>query len=539
MADTKFIPEHRSVDAMLVDGATYQVPAYQRPYVWDCRGKTDRDSQVVRLWEDLWGFFSEDATKSREYFLGSVVVIERSRLTFEVIDGQQRLTSLILVLAAMSCFIKRLQSEPKRYDDRLIDFLEKARTRLDDRMYNQVGVQLIREPKVKIERSAAHAPYDVALAEAVACYPGPSTAPRPRHREVVERYFRNREYLRDRLEQHLTSDGFFGTASATLFNDFYVFLLQRVSIVQIRTSSEDTAFTVFEILNNRGMPLSNLDLLRNFVLQQLAKVDDTRQDEHERRWDGLENDGADDEFVARWVESYRGKALSASAFNETREVYKTFTDLPGSPPIAQLLDRLEADLAWYRAARQPEEYVEDLEMRARVLFLLHAGNARYLVNLMLALFRATGFDGRRRAEEADRPVRAVLAATQRYLTAVLLGRVRFSNAVTFDAINHLRRGDFDGAVSALSEASGREQVYVLVTSPIYDNTTAALFVATVSWLEEADAHTGGDAVGAWRLSVRASSLEHILPRGGSRWGWWSAAAGGRRGWQEPAEWEVR
>lgn len=55
-----------------------------------------------------------------------------------------------------------------------------------------------------------------------------------------------------------------------------MFLQTRVAIVLIKTTDFDTAYSIFEILNNRGLPLSNTDLFRNFVINRFAEQ--TRED---------------------------------------------------------------------------------------------------------------------------------------------------------------------------------------------------------------------------------------------------------------------
>ena len=100
-----FTPTHRSLDQIFEPGATYLVPAYQRPYSWESLGKSDQNNQVNRMWDDLWGFF-EESPPDKEYFLGSMVIIARGLRTSEVIDGQQRLTTVSLLFAAMRCFLR-------------------------------------------------------------------------------------------------------------------------------------------------------------------------------------------------------------------------------------------------------------------------------------------------------------------------------------------------------------------------------------------------------------------------------------------------
>lgn len=89
-----FTPSHKSLFSLFEPGTVYIIPSYQRPYSWQALGKSDRNSQVNQMWDDLWEFFEDEELEKKEYFLGSMVLIERERSQYEVIDGQQRLTTV-------------------------------------------------------------------------------------------------------------------------------------------------------------------------------------------------------------------------------------------------------------------------------------------------------------------------------------------------------------------------------------------------------------------------------------------------------------
>ena len=88
----------QSVEALLGSGRTkpFVIPEYQRPYAWT-------DEQVETLFEDLWEFTVSNGGTEREgsYFLGSIVSYENDNGEQEIIDGQQRITSLFLLLRAI------------------------------------------------------------------------------------------------------------------------------------------------------------------------------------------------------------------------------------------------------------------------------------------------------------------------------------------------------------------------------------------------------------------------------------------------------
>ncbi len=83
----------------------YVIPAYQRPYAWT-------EEEVVILFDDLYRFYSEE-DKTESYFLGTIVIVkEDNKPNSDVIDGQQRLTTLTILLAALAS-----QVSGKMHDD--------------------------------------------------------------------------------------------------------------------------------------------------------------------------------------------------------------------------------------------------------------------------------------------------------------------------------------------------------------------------------------------------------------------------------------
>ena len=100
----------QSVKQLLESGKNnpFVVPEYQRPYAWS-------DEQVETLFDDLWEFTATIGGTEREgtYFLGSIVSFENETKEQEIIDGQQRITSLFLLLRAI---YTKLQETPEKTD---------------------------------------------------------------------------------------------------------------------------------------------------------------------------------------------------------------------------------------------------------------------------------------------------------------------------------------------------------------------------------------------------------------------------------------
>ena len=94
MASSIEVNKKRVCD-FLAEGKEHKfvIPEYQRPYEWD-------QEQVDTLFDDLWEFSSSEKDESEDYFLGCIVFFENEG-EYEIIDGQQRLTSLFLFLRAI------------------------------------------------------------------------------------------------------------------------------------------------------------------------------------------------------------------------------------------------------------------------------------------------------------------------------------------------------------------------------------------------------------------------------------------------------
>ena len=99
-----FTPEHIVLSELFNVGINYIIPAYQRPYSWSARGKSDKDNQVNTMWSDLIEFFEKNKNNKNDYFMGSMVLVETEDIrTYEVVDGQQRLVTLALLLVSIKC----------------------------------------------------------------------------------------------------------------------------------------------------------------------------------------------------------------------------------------------------------------------------------------------------------------------------------------------------------------------------------------------------------------------------------------------------
>ncbi len=509
--EVKFTPEQKIVNELFGREIKYIIPEYQRPYSWDCEGKSDKNNQVNLMWDDLYNFYSHSRIET--YFLGSMVMIGNGARIYRVVDGQQRLTTLVLLFAAIKCFIKAIQ--PMLKDAGLYEFSNNVINNVDDLIFDRklFGVQTI-EKKVRIENFGSFN-YDDVLSAAIECQHNQINASnedtKSEYLVVAGRYFKNRDFFVEQLQKSFLTQGEFTQKDAISLNAFFDFIKNRVSIVRILSDSFDVAFHIFEILNNRGLPLSNKDLFRNFLLREFDRLNSEKgseASEPSKKWAFLEeNYDLRDDFLSRWVESKNARQQQYSAYNDLREIYDhQYQDTLQGSKVEHFYKDIEQDLKHY--TNIVNATVADERLRAKLLVLIHAGNNRYTLNFLLALWR------QKRGSEDAELIDLVNAYEIFILHKLLLGR--FSAGPIYAAIKLIQEGRYADATQALAPESLKIELLEKIKTGKLDNDAGKLLISKWIWLQEGFQ----DDVIEQTLLFEKATLEHILPQvpvPGSNW----------------------
>jgi hypothetical protein len=235
-----------------VFGDFYVVPSFQREYVWE-------DTQVEQLLQDVFDAFSDDGDTS-EYFIGSIVVCPGPDEVLELIDGQQRMTTAYLFLCAVRDHIRETNGDA-------IDALRSqiSANDIDDQGHDvfRYRVQLQYEDSRDILQQIAKGGIE------------PTQLPRDTRStaNIVNAYQTIRGFLG--IE--------FKTDQAAL-RRFYAYFTRRVKLVRIKTQSVAHALKVFETINDRGVGLDSMDLLKNLLFMRTPRKDFDRL---KTRWKDL------------------------------------------------------------------------------------------------------------------------------------------------------------------------------------------------------------------------------------------------------------
>lgn len=240
----------------------YTIPSYQRPYAWT-------ETQAGELFSDLYDFFLKE--KDDTYFLGSIVLIkEEGKPRAEVIDGQQRLTTLTLLFAALT------YKAAGAIRDNLMKYLCEPGNELEG---------LPQKPRLTLrERDCDFFEHYVQGVQLDALR---QLEPAQLDNESQRNIRANALLMLERLHQAFGED----QKALTAFGGF---LVQRCFLVAVSTPSQQSAFRVFSVLNSRGLDLLPTDIIKSDVI---GSIDPLRQAEYNDMWEELEVDAGRDGFA--------------------------------------------------------------------------------------------------------------------------------------------------------------------------------------------------------------------------------------------------
>src|SRR5690606_26724855 len=240
-------------------GVVYAIPRYQREYTWN-----------KAQWESL---FDDVQENDPGYFLGSIICINQTTDTLavqrlEVVDGQQRLTTLSLLFAALYQSLKLHEKDLD--DDQRVELINLKRKLVlkkgDDqlRVIPQIQNNNQNDYRAVLSDVGVISPFDTPA------YAG--------NRKI----FRAFRYFQGRIEEMVDSEND-RLASIMAFLD----KVSQACLVKIEVASHADAYTLFESLNNRGMPLTAIDLIKNKLLSRLETTEPGKVDHYFDVWNKL------------------------------------------------------------------------------------------------------------------------------------------------------------------------------------------------------------------------------------------------------------
>ena len=228
-----------SIKDLLMTGTKekFLIPEYQRPYAWT-------DDQVLTLFEDLVEYTNNQNESS--YFLGCIVSFSNENKEQEIIDGQQRITTLFLLLRAIHRKLQKMSDSKEK--DNFIRQIEPAIWKIDElTSVADYGSVLIESKVLEVE-------YNQILENIL------------KTGEVEDkskdRYSLNYKLLIKLLDEYANNEPL----------NFYRFtnnVLNKTIVLPIKADTQETALTIFSTLNDRGLPLSDADIFKAKIYNKL------------------------------------------------------------------------------------------------------------------------------------------------------------------------------------------------------------------------------------------------------------------------------
>lgn len=245
-----FKPQNLTISALFGNtDARYQIPHYQRPYKWG-------DDQVEKLWDDLWDAFTNNEPN---YFLGSVITAkpEGGNHYLDIVDGQQRTTTLMILFCTCRDLypeINENSSDPVPVDINTLTSSIQQNNRTD---------------RLRLHTHSNHqSDFKKMILEAGATLHATKPTKKQLSLDEEPRYkFQNTASIFRHKFQELGIER---------SGEFLNYIFNRVQIIRIDCTSVGFAIKLFQVLNDRGLDLTNSDLIKSYLLDRLYKknVDD-------------------------------------------------------------------------------------------------------------------------------------------------------------------------------------------------------------------------------------------------------------------------
>lgn len=258
----------------ILKGKKYFIEDYQREYRWEKKHITD-------LIEDLTEKFLVSEGEDH-YFLGSIIISKRGSQQF-IIDGQQRLTSLTLLLIHI---YRTLEDQARKEEIHELIYSKEKGFNLSVDLRRECMSALLRHGKLSEEQS------DESI------------------KNIVERYKNIDEDFPGHLagEPNIPSDEL--ELAAEALPKFAKWLIEQVYLVRITADSDADAYAVFETLNARGLSLTPTEMLKGYLLTKGPKDKEIRSDLN-KKWKDLINElqsignrgGEDADAIKAWLRS--------------------------------------------------------------------------------------------------------------------------------------------------------------------------------------------------------------------------------------------
>jgi len=309
---------------LMGNGLRYEIPKFQRDYSWEAEHWDD-------LWQDINALL---ANEDNEHYMGYLVLQTSNNKEFHIIDGQQRLTTLsLLILATLKCLKELIEAgvDPENNSKRNDSLLNSYIGYIDP-------VTLISNNKLKLNRNSDD--YYKQHLVLLKTLPLRNTNTSEKHMRECFLWYYNR----------IKKDFLTGESLAAFIEN----IVDKLFFTVIEVTDQLNAFKVFETLNARGVQLSSSDLLKNYLF---SVVDETKPhiseiEELENIWSKIAGKLGDEKFEEYL--RYYWNSINKSVGK--KNLFKTIkSSIKSKAQVFDLIRSLNDTADIYLAIQNPED----------------------------------------------------------------------------------------------------------------------------------------------------------------------------------------
>lgn len=227
----------------------FVVPDYQREYVWLA------DAHVARFLQDIGDEFRPNTQKQSNYFIGSTIIVKRDDGSFDVVDGQQRLTTIVISLCAIRFTLQNLVILAS--EEELSTVKSELLKVVNELLYRYDIASRKHTPRLSLQYTESKDYLDKLISEKEF-----KDSVTPSISKMMDAY----ETIIDHLK------GLISDSNSTLIS-FVSYFLTNVEMVVIKPDNLGSALKIFETINERGVGLNAMDLLKNLLFSHAAQND--------------------------------------------------------------------------------------------------------------------------------------------------------------------------------------------------------------------------------------------------------------------------
>jgi hypothetical protein len=304
----------RNIGKVFNEDYVFSIPSYQRPYAWTTE-------QAGELLDDLIAFIEsgDEPEEAAPYFLGSIVLIKGEGPDSRVVDGQQRLTTLAILLAVLRSLV------PLDSKDELTTYLYEKGSKIA-RKPDRYRLTL-RERDAEFFQKYIQVPKGLEKLITL-----DTTGLSDSQRNIRD----NTQLFNDRLKKQ--PDETQDEANRRQIN-LAQFIINQCFLVVVSTPDDDSAYRIFSVLNDRGLDLSHTDILKAEIIGKISASG--------------ENTNEENVYNAKWeeIEESLGRETFQSLFAYIRTIYRK----------VKLKDTILKEFREYvRPADQPRQFIDGI-----------------------------------------------------------------------------------------------------------------------------------------------------------------------------------